>query len=105
MEPEGSGSVPRHADWASAMKRILVLIVGWAFIVVGIIGLFLPILQGILFLMVGLIILSTEYHWARRLLEKVRERFPGLARVSHQAAEKAKVWLRRIRREPEPPAT
>jgi len=87
------------------MKRILVLIVGWAFIVVGIIGLFLPVLQGILFLMIGLIILSTEYHWARRLLEKVRERFPGLARVSHEAAEKAKAWLRRIRREPEPPAT
>lgn len=87
------------------MKKILVLIFGWAFILVGIIGLFLPVLQGVLFLMIGLIILSTEYHWARRLLEKVRKRFPGLARVSHEAAEKAKVWLRRIRREPDPPAT
>jgi len=87
------------------MKRLLVLIVGWAFILIGIIGLFLPVLQGILCLMIGLIILSTEYHWARRLLEVVKKRFPGLARVSHEAAERAKMWLNRIRREPDPPTT
>jgi uncharacterized membrane protein YbaN (DUF454 family) len=86
------------------MKKLLVLITGWAFIVVGIIGLFLPVLQGVLFLMIGLIILSTEYHWARRLLERIKTRFPSVAKVSHKAAEKAKVWLRRIRRQPEPPA-
>ncbi len=81
---------------ALTLKRVLVLVVGWAFIVVGIIGLFLPVLQGVLFIVIGLIILSTEYHWARRLLEKVKTRFPGVARVSHEAAEKAKVWLHRI---------
>jgi uncharacterized membrane protein YbaN (DUF454 family) len=86
------------------MKRILVLITGWAFIVVGIIGLFLPVLQGILFLMIGLIILSTEYHWARRLLERIKTRFPSVARVSHEASDKAKVWLRRLRGQSEPPA-
>ena len=95
----------RPIEKASTMKRILVLITGWAFIGVGIIGLFLPILQGVLFIMIGLIILSTEYHWARRLLERIRTRFPGVARVSHEAAEKAKVWLRRLRRQPEPPAS
>ena len=87
------------------MKRLLVLIVGWAFILIGIIGLFLPVLQGILCLMIGLIILSTEYHWARRLLETIKKRFPGLARVSHEAAERGKMWLNRIRREPDPPTT
>jgi uncharacterized membrane protein YbaN (DUF454 family) len=87
------------------MKKILVLITGWAFIGVGIIGLFLPILQGVLFIMIGLIVLSTEYHWARRLLDRIQARFPGVARVSHEAAEKAKVWLRRLRRQPDPPAT
>ena len=83
------------------MKKFLVLITGWAFIVVGIIGLFLPVLQGVLFLMIGLIILSTEYHWARRLLERIKTRFPGVARVSHEASEKAKRWLRRLQGEPE----
>jgi uncharacterized membrane protein YbaN (DUF454 family) len=87
------------------MKKILVLITGWAFIVVGIVGLFLPVLQGILFLMIGLIILSTEYHWARRLVERVKNRFPAVTKVSHEAAEKAHAWLRRLRGRPEPPVS
>ena len=82
---------------AVTLKKILVLVTGWAFIVIGIVGLFLPVLQGIVCIVIGLIILSTEYHWARRLLEKVKTRFPGVARVSHEASEKAKVWLQRIR--------
>jgi uncharacterized protein len=77
-------------------KRILVLIVGWAFILLGILGLFLPVLQGVLFLLVGLIILSSEYVWAHRLLTKVRERFPKIGRTADLAIEKASAWLRRI---------
>ena len=77
-------------------KRILVLIVGWAFILLGILGLFLPVLQGVLFLLVGLIILSSEYVWAHRLLTKVRERFPKIGRTADLATEKASAWLRRI---------
>ncbi len=77
-------------------KRILVLVVGWAFILLGILGLFLPVLQGVLFLLVGLIILSSEYVWAHRLLTKVRERFPKIGRTADRATEKASAWLRRI---------
>ena len=73
----------------SYTKRILVLIAGWGFILLGILGLFLPILQGVLFLLVGLIILSSEYVWAHRLLTKVRERFPKIGRTADQATEKA----------------
>lgn len=58
------------------MKRILLEITGWTFIALGIAGLFLPVLQGILFLLIGLAILSAEYHWARRWITKLRERFP-----------------------------
>lgn len=77
-------------------KRIVVLIVGWAFILLGIAGLFLPVLQGILFLLIGLIILSTEYVWAHHLLSRLKERFPGTARHAERAKERAHVWLRRI---------
>jgi uncharacterized protein len=77
-------------------KRILVLIAGWGFILLGIVGLFLPILQGVLFLLVGLIILSSEYMWAHRLLTRLRERFPKLGRTADQATERATAWLRRI---------
>jgi len=58
------------------MKRILLKITGWTFLVLGIAGLFLPVLQGILFLLIGLTILSAEYHWARRWILKLRQRFP-----------------------------
>lgn len=81
-------------------KRILTLIAGWCFIVLGIAGLFLPILQGVLFLLIGLIILSSEYVWANRLLTKLRERFPRLGRTADQATEKATAWLRRISGQP-----
>ncbi len=81
-------------------KRILILIVGWAFILLGIVGLFLPILQGVLFLLVGLIILSSEYVWAHRLLGKLRERFPKIGRTADLATEKATAWLRRITGQP-----
>jgi uncharacterized membrane protein YbaN (DUF454 family) len=83
-------------------KRILVLIAGWSFILLGIVGLFLPILQGVLFILVGLIILSSEYVWAHKLVTRVRERFPKIGRVADQATEKAAAWLRRISGQPDP---
>ena len=83
-------------------KRILVLIVGWGFIGLGIVGLFLPILQGVLFLFVGLMILSSEYVWAHHLLRKLRRRLPKIGRVADRATEKASVWLRRLSGQPKP---
>lgn len=81
------------------MRRIrqkwLTLIVGWTFIVLGIAGLFLPVLQGILFLMIGLIILSSEYAWARNVLAKLRARFPRVAARFQEASEKARTWMNR----------
>ncbi len=87
------------------VKRILVLLVGWAFIVLGIAGLFLPILQGILFLLIGLIILSSEYVWAHRLLNRIKQRFPKIAEHAHQAHLKADQWLHRMRHHEEPQKT
>jgi len=78
------------------VKRFIVLISGWAFIILGVVGLFLPILQGILFLLIGLVILSSEYVWAHHLLQKVRDRFPRISRKADEAAERGAVWLRRF---------
>lgn len=80
----------RHA------KRILILIVGWFFVLLGIAGLFLPILQGVLFILIGLIILSSEYVWAHHLLQRIKEKFPRIGRVADEAAEKARGWLHRL---------
>jgi uncharacterized protein len=73
-------------------KKILLLLAGWGCLVLGVIGLFLPILQGVLFLMIGLVILSSEYVWAHRLLVKIRDRFPGVAKRWDEAREKARRW-------------
>ncbi len=78
-----------------AVKRGLVLITGWMFILLGIAGLFLPVLQGILFLLIGLIILSSEYVWAHHLLRKLKARFPKVAASADRASEKAAAWLHR----------
>jgi uncharacterized membrane protein YbaN (DUF454 family) len=83
----------RHA------KRVLILIVGWGFIVLGIVGLFLPVLQGFLFILVGLIVLSSEYVWAHQLLTRLRQRFPKIGRTADQASAKAAAWLRRLSRQ------
>ena len=82
----------------STAKRILVLALGWMFILLGVVGLFLPVLQGILFLLIGLVILSTEYIWAHHLLRRLRERFPGLSKHLDKASERAHHWLHRFSR-------
>lgn len=81
---------------AGKLKRIALIIAGWIFLLLGIAGLFLPILQGILFILIGLIILSTEYAWAHRLLTRLKQRFPKLGRVADHASEKGSAWVRRI---------
>ena len=60
------------------MRRALVLALGWALVLLGIAGLFLPLLQGVALILVGLYVLSRESETARRLLDRIRERHPGL---------------------------
>jgi len=79
----------------SKLKRILLVLLGWGFILLGIAGLFLPILQGVLFLVIGLIILSTEYVWAHRLLHKLRTRFPTVAKHADAAHLRAAEYMHR----------
>lgn len=77
------------------LKRWALLLLGWGFILVGIAGLFLPVLQGILCLLIGLFILSSEYVWAHKLLAKLKGRFPKIAAQFDKAKEKAESWISR----------
>ena len=79
-------------------KRILVLITGWSFILLGLVGLFLPFLQGLLFMLIGIIILSSQYAWARLLMAKLCKRVPAIARLGDQAVDKAKTLSKRFSR-------
>lgn len=59
-------------DLTRGAKRIGVLVVGLALLVVGVVMLVLPG-PGVLVTMGGLALLATEYEWARRLLARVRQ--------------------------------
>ncbi|MDD9877006.1 MAG: hypothetical protein OXR84_06150 [Magnetovibrio sp.] len=90
----------------SKTRRLWLRIVGWGFVGLGVLGLFLPILQGVLFLLVGLCILSTVSPRARLFRQGLRRRYPSLA----GGIDQAEAWLKRQsmrvfgRRESRPPA-
>jgi hypothetical protein len=78
------------------LKKWLQIALGWTLLVLGVIGLFLPILQGILFIMLGLLVLSWHNPWAERLLARLIARFPrqhaAMHRWAHWAREKWRGW-------------
>ena len=49
---------------------------GFALLGLGALGLVLPILQGILFLALGLFVLRDQYEWAREGMAKLHARWP-----------------------------
>lgn len=78
------------------IKKIGLIVTGWLFIITGVIGLFLPVMQGLLFIFIGLLILSTEYVWAHNLLQNLRKRFPRVASMLHHAEHRAREWFHRF---------
>jgi uncharacterized membrane protein YbaN (DUF454 family) len=78
------------------VKPILMQILGYAFLVLGVLGLFLPILQGFLFLFVGLLILARYAPWAQRLLDHLEERYPKFGQVKDQAESAMERWGKKI---------
>jgi uncharacterized membrane protein YbaN (DUF454 family) len=78
-------------------RHYVILTLGWFFIVLGILGLFLPILQGILFLCIGALLLSGESPRMRLLIMKLGRRYPKFRNALTTAKDKARVWRGRIR--------
>jgi uncharacterized membrane protein YbaN (DUF454 family) len=60
------------------MRHWIVVILGWLFLLLGVVGLFLPFLQGLLLLSLGLVLLSFSSQWAQRLIDRLVRRFPKL---------------------------
>lgn len=74
-----------------------ILTFGWIFIFLGVLGLFLPILQGILFLAIGGMLLSTESPWAQQVILRLRNRYPIVDRAMHSAQARANSIVARIK--------
>ncbi len=75
-----------------ALKRKFYLVGASFFLILGILGLFLPILQGVLFLFVSLILFSKGSARGRALHRKFVKRYPEWGGKLH-AAEK---WLHEL---------
>lgn len=45
---------------------------GWAFVILGVAGIVLPILPGAPLLLAGLVLLSADHRWARDCLHRVK---------------------------------
>lgn len=58
-------------EWVLRAGRI---VLGVGCLALGVVGLFLPFLQGILFLVIGLTLLSSESEWARHILDWVKRK-------------------------------
>ncbi|MCX7353736.1 MAG: PGPGW domain-containing protein [Alphaproteobacteria bacterium] len=71
MTKDRKSGAPHRANWFK-------LILGWIFLVLGVAGLVLPFLQGILFIAIGLWLLSSESEWARCKRDWLLRRFPQL---------------------------
>jgi uncharacterized protein (TIGR02611 family) len=80
-------------------QRMLVLVSGWGLIILGAIGGLIPVLQGWVFGVAGLLVLSTEYEWAHNLLMWLRRKFPRFARVMERVkAESTRIFDKVMRR-------
>jgi uncharacterized membrane protein YbaN (DUF454 family) len=79
------------------IKRVIALVIGWTLIVLGVVGLFLPFLQGILFMLLGLYVLSRESKTAHRWLEHGRKRYP---KVDAKLKQWGRWWRQRLGRNP-----
>lgn len=73
-------------------KKILVLIIGIVFILFGFLGLALPFFQGILFLIIGFILLSIYSSSTRKWMQTHTKRYPKI----YALTEKIESWITRI---------
>jgi uncharacterized membrane protein YbaN (DUF454 family) len=78
------------------MLRFASIGIGYGFLVLGVLGLFLPVLQGFLFLAIGLLILSRHAPWAQRVLLWLKLRHPRLHHVIERAEGLVRRWQRKI---------
>lgn len=61
------------------IRWVLVAVVGATCIVLGIAGVVLPLLPGPALIVLGLVILASEFAWAQVVLERVRHHGMGFA--------------------------
>ena len=85
-----SAEEPRPSGLWRALKIALAIVL----IPLGVVGLFVPVLQGVLFLLIAVALLSNEVPWLARFQDKVKARHPELWRRVDAKKDRALQWLR-----------
>jgi uncharacterized membrane protein YbaN (DUF454 family) len=78
------------------MSRLVKIITGWFFLILGFIGCFLPILQGFLFMAVGLLFLADESPLIKKYFERFERKYPEQYRKALAFRESLKHKFRKL---------
>jgi uncharacterized membrane protein YbaN (DUF454 family) len=77
------------------MPHWLRIALGVTMLILGVAGLFLPILQGILFLAIGLGLLAPYSPFLQRREEELKRRFPAIEAKRRELTERFQSWWRK----------
>lgn len=78
------------------MKKIAKLCLGWGFFGLGVIGCFLPILQGFLCMAIGVVFLADESPLFKKYLKRLERQYPEQMRKVYAFRDAAKQKIRHI---------
>ncbi len=70
-------------------------VAGLSLLFLGAIGTVLPVLQGFLFIALGLFVLRDQYAWAHRGMDWLRRRWPRQVQGVEATEERMIAWFRR----------
>ncbi|HEY7698805.1 MAG TPA: PGPGW domain-containing protein [Vicinamibacteria bacterium] len=87
MDQGLEGSSP-HPIW-----RGVKITLGLILLPLGVVGLFLPVLQGVLFLLIGMALLSSEVPFVARFRDRIRNRYPVPWDKAEEIGERIKAWF------------
>jgi uncharacterized protein len=79
-------------EYRPSLKR---KVAGFSLLFLGLLGTVLPILQGVLFLALGLFVLRHQYAWAHHGMEWLRSRWPRQVDGVEATEAKLIAWFRR----------
>ena len=68
---------------------------GFSLLFLGVLGTVLPVLQGVLFLALGLFVLRDQYAWAHNGMEWLRRRWPQQVQGVEGMEARMIAWFRR----------
>ncbi len=70
------------------IRRVVTIVVGVSLLAIGVVGGFIPVFQGWIFVLLGLMVLAKEVPLARYYVQQLKRRYPKQAAQMHRARER-----------------